>query len=123
MHSCLTRERPREADFETGVHRGYSARPASSVSPSVAENISRERRGRGFFLVNNYRRVAFSVELTNIEGIRQIRRSKGSRTARVYYFPGRTLILDRNSNGCTLYGRGLDVEEIESAVTFDAAQC
>lgn len=30
-----------------------------------------------------------------------------------------TLVLDRNSNGCTLYGRGRDIEEIESAVTFD----
>ena len=34
-----------------------------------------------------------------------------------------TLVLDRDSNGCTLYGRGRDVEEIESAVTFDPAQC
>ncbi len=30
-----------------------------------------------------------------------------------------TLVLDRNSQGCTLYGRGRDIEEIESAVTFD----
>lgn len=30
-----------------------------------------------------------------------------------------TLVLDRNAQGCTLYGRGRDVEEIESAVTFD----
>jgi len=30
-----------------------------------------------------------------------------------------TLVLDRNGQGCTLYGRGRDVEEIESAVTFD----
>ncbi|MDP2355208.1 MAG: AAA family ATPase [Beijerinckiaceae bacterium] len=34
-----------------------------------------------------------------------------------------TMILDRDSNGCTIYGRGRDVEEIESAVTFDPAQC
>ncbi len=30
-----------------------------------------------------------------------------------------TLVLDRSAQGCTLYGRGRDVEEIESAVTFD----
>lgn len=30
-----------------------------------------------------------------------------------------TIVLDRNSQGCTLYGRGRDIEEIESAVTFD----
>lgn len=32
-----------------------------------------------------------------------------------------TLVLDRNSQGCTLYGRGRDIEEIESAVSFDKA--
>lgn len=32
-----------------------------------------------------------------------------------------TLVLDRTSQGCTLYGRGRDVEEIESAVVFDKA--
>ncbi len=30
-----------------------------------------------------------------------------------------TLVLDRTSQGCTLYGRGRDIEEIESAVVFD----
>ncbi|WP_238206667.1 AAA family ATPase, partial [Methylobacterium aerolatum] len=34
-----------------------------------------------------------------------------------------TLILDRDGNGATLYGRGRDVEEIESAVVFDKAGC
>lgn len=34
-----------------------------------------------------------------------------------------TLILDRDGNGATLYGRGRDVEEIESAVVFDKAAC
>jgi MarR family len=34
-----------------------------------------------------------------------------------------TLILDRDGNGATLYGRGRDVEEIEVAVTFDADTC
>ena len=33
------------------------------------------------------------------------------------------LVLDRNSQGCTLYGRGRDIEEIESAVTFDKLSC
>lgn len=34
-----------------------------------------------------------------------------------------TLILDRDSNGCTLYGRGRDIEEIETAVHFDSVTC
>lgn len=34
-----------------------------------------------------------------------------------------TLILDRDGNGATIYGRGRDVEEIESAVVFDKAGC
>lgn len=34
-----------------------------------------------------------------------------------------TLILDRDSNGCTLYGRGRDIEEIETAVQFDKLTC
>ena len=31
------------------------------------------------------------------------------------------LVLDRTSQGCTIYGRGRDIEEIETAVTFDKA--
>lgn len=34
-----------------------------------------------------------------------------------------TVILDRDGNGATLYGRGRDIEEIEAAVTFDKASC
>ncbi|MGE9007050.1 AAA family ATPase [Leptospira interrogans] len=34
-----------------------------------------------------------------------------------------TLILDRDGNGCTLYGRGRDIEEIETAVLFDKFTC
>lgn len=34
-----------------------------------------------------------------------------------------TLILDRDGNGCTIYGRGRDIPEIESAVEFDVAAC
>lgn len=34
-----------------------------------------------------------------------------------------TLILDRDQNGCTLYGRGRDIEEIETAVQFDKLTC
>jgi hypothetical protein len=33
------------------------------------------------------------------------------------------LILDRDANGCTLYGRGRDIEEIETAIQFDRATC
>jgi hypothetical protein len=33
------------------------------------------------------------------------------------------LILDRDGNGATLYGRGRDIEEIETAVEFDGATC
>jgi hypothetical protein len=33
------------------------------------------------------------------------------------------LVLDRDSNGVTLYGRGRDIEEIETAVTFDKDSC
>jgi hypothetical protein len=33
------------------------------------------------------------------------------------------LILDRDGSGATLYGRGRDIEEIETAVEFDAATC
>ena len=33
------------------------------------------------------------------------------------------LILDRDTNGATLYGRGRDVEEIEKAVSFDKLTC
>ena len=33
------------------------------------------------------------------------------------------LILDRDGNGATLYGRGRDVEEIEVAVSFDKMTC
>jgi len=33
------------------------------------------------------------------------------------------LILDRDGQGVTLYGRGRDIEEIETAVQFDKAQC
>ena len=34
-----------------------------------------------------------------------------------------TLILDRDGNGATLYGRGRDIEEIESAVEFNKGNC
>lgn len=34
-----------------------------------------------------------------------------------------TIILDRDQNGCTLYGRGRDIEEIETAVLFDRPTC
>lgn len=34
-----------------------------------------------------------------------------------------TVILDRDGNGATLYGRGRDIEEIESAVVFDKVAC
>ena len=34
-----------------------------------------------------------------------------------------TLVLDRDQNGCTLYGRGRDIEEIETAVQFEKATC
>jgi RecA-family ATPase len=34
-----------------------------------------------------------------------------------------TIILDRDSNGCTLYARGRDLEEYERAVTFDKETC
>jgi hypothetical protein len=33
------------------------------------------------------------------------------------------LILDRDSNGATLYGRGRDIEEVDEAVEFDRATC
>jgi hypothetical protein len=33
------------------------------------------------------------------------------------------LILDRDSNGTTLYGRGRDIEEIDAAVEFDRGNC
>jgi len=33
------------------------------------------------------------------------------------------LILSRDSNGATLYGRGRDIEEIETAVEFDRETC
>jgi hypothetical protein len=33
------------------------------------------------------------------------------------------LILDRDSNGATLYGRGRDIEEIDAAVEFDRGSC
>lgn len=34
-----------------------------------------------------------------------------------------TIVLDRDSNGATLYGRGRDIEEIESAVEFNKGDC
>jgi len=34
-----------------------------------------------------------------------------------------TMILDRDANGCTLYCRGRDIEEIETAVSFDGVAC
>ncbi len=34
-----------------------------------------------------------------------------------------TIILDRDQNGVTLYGRGRDIEEIETAVQFDKLTC
>lgn len=34
-----------------------------------------------------------------------------------------TVILDRDGNGCTLYGRGRDIQEFETAVQFDPAAC
>lgn len=34
-----------------------------------------------------------------------------------------TLILDRDGNGATLYGRGRDIQEIETAVAFDRDTC
>ncbi len=34
-----------------------------------------------------------------------------------------TIILDRDQNGCTLYGRGRDIEEIETAVEFEPVTC
>lgn len=34
-----------------------------------------------------------------------------------------TMILDRDSNGCTLYARGRDLEEYERACTFDKTTC
>ncbi|GEO16433.1 AAA family ATPase [Microvirga aerophila] len=34
-----------------------------------------------------------------------------------------TIVLDRDSNGATIYGRGRDIEEIESAVEFNKGDC
>ena len=34
-----------------------------------------------------------------------------------------TMVLDRDGNGATIYGRGRDIEEIESAVEFDRSTC
>jgi hypothetical protein len=34
-----------------------------------------------------------------------------------------TIVLDRDSNGATLYGRGRDIEEFETAVLLDKAAC
>ena len=34
-----------------------------------------------------------------------------------------TMVLDRDGNGATIYGRGRDSEEIESAVEFDRLTC
>lgn len=34
-----------------------------------------------------------------------------------------TVVLDRDSNGATIYGRGRDIEEIESAVEFNKGNC
>jgi hypothetical protein len=34
-----------------------------------------------------------------------------------------TIILDRDQNGTTIYGRGRDIEEIETAVMFDKPTC
>jgi hypothetical protein len=34
-----------------------------------------------------------------------------------------TVILDRDGNGATIYGRGRDIEEINSAVEFDPITC
>ncbi|PVE23646.1 recombinase A [Microvirga sp. KLBC 81] len=34
-----------------------------------------------------------------------------------------TIVLDRNSSGATIYGRGRDIEEIESAVEFNKGDC
>ncbi len=34
-----------------------------------------------------------------------------------------TIVLDRESNGATIYGRGRDIEEIESAVEFNKGDC
>jgi len=34
-----------------------------------------------------------------------------------------TIILDRDQNGCTLYGRGRDIEENDTAVEFDKHTC
>lgn len=34
-----------------------------------------------------------------------------------------TLVLDRDGNGCTLYGRGRDIPEIETAVQFNKDTC
>jgi hypothetical protein len=34
-----------------------------------------------------------------------------------------TIILDRDGNGATLYGRGRDIEEVETAVEFDRMSC
>jgi hypothetical protein len=33
------------------------------------------------------------------------------------------LVLDRSSEGCTLYGRGRDIEEVDVAVKFDRQSC
>jgi hypothetical protein len=33
------------------------------------------------------------------------------------------LVLDRDSNGCTLYGRGRDMPEFEKAASFDSQSC
>jgi hypothetical protein len=34
-----------------------------------------------------------------------------------------TIVLDRDGNGATIYGRGRDIEEIESAVEFNKGDC
>jgi len=34
-----------------------------------------------------------------------------------------TIVLDRDQNGATIYGRGRDIEEIENAVQFDKSEC
>ncbi|MGU3449700.1 AAA family ATPase [Methylobacterium sp. 391_Methyba4] len=74
-------------------------------------------------LAGKYRVAIVVVHHTRKSGVESDPFEKVSGTLGLSGAADTALILDRDGNGATLYGRGRDIEEIESAVTFDKESC
>lgn len=105
----------------------------------IVDVLAQFRSGRGgqeSLYEADYRAVKALQELASVYGIavviiHHVRKGMGdsdpfervSGTMGLTGAADTTIILDRDSNGCTLYARGRDLEEYERACTFDRTSC